>query len=941
MYGSQSQLYCSAKMETYEDDSDTSTDSWLPEIKPRRRFSTDEANTLENIYEVDSNPLPQTLQDIADQFGTERKVITTWFQNRRAKHKRKAKRERVLSSGLSQPSCLSESMTSQRLTLEPNHTFANMHTQTDNLAESHPIYGDLVCKEGKSLSAEVVPMENTNSLMYPLADDDSFSYLSPLHTQPEASTMHSFVNNIGTLYEEEKQNSENYELKAELNSEYRHVRKDAVKKVIANMTVGKDVSGLFPDVLKNMQTEDLELKKLVYLYLMNYAKTQPELVILAVNTFVKDSDDPNPLIRALAIRTMGCLRVDKIIDYLTEPLRKCLKDENPYVRKTAAVCVAKLYELNPELTVEQDFINIVKEMVSDINPMVVANAVVALSDINEASPEKDVFVVNSTILNKLLHALNECTEWGQIAILTALVDYKASNTKEAEGICDRVLPRLQHANGAVVLSAIKVLMINMRLVKDEGLIRTFCRKMAPPLVTLLSSPPEVQYIALRNINLILQKRPEVLSNEMRVFFCKYNDPPYVKLEKLEIMIRLCNDRNVDQLLSELKEYANEVDVDFVRKSVNAIGRCAIKIEEAAERCINVLLDLINTGVTYVVQEAIVVIKDIFRKYPRKYEGIIPTLCENLDALDEPEAKGSLTWIIGEYAERIDNADELINSFLENFKEENAQVQLQLLTATVKLFLKKPAENQDLVQRVLQIATNECDNADIRDRAYVYWRLLSTDPQAAKAVVLSEKPPIAGENAGLSPALLDELIYHIGTLAAVYHKPPETFIAGKRYGADNVNKAVMDHADEDDVTAPPPQIQAAIKNNDIGNLLDLDWDEPANQATSPIMADSGSSQGGSGSLSDLLSLNTTSAPATAPAAAPNAGSNNVDDIMKLFGTGVSQPVNQTAMANTFTNDLFGSSSPTQPSSQSSPSMSSPQQPTQQPAPATKDPFAGLF
>lgn len=53
------------------------------------------------------------------------------------------------------------------------------------------------------------------------------------------------------------------------------------------MTIGKDVSGLFADVVKNMQTEDLELKKLVYLYLMNYAKSQPELVILAINTFVK------------------------------------------------------------------------------------------------------------------------------------------------------------------------------------------------------------------------------------------------------------------------------------------------------------------------------------------------------------------------------------------------------------------------------------------------------------------------------------------------------------------------------------------------------------------------------------------------------------------------------------------------------------------------------
>jgi len=53
------------------------------------------------------------------------------------------------------------------------------------------------------------------------------------------------------------------------------------------MTIGKDVSSLFADVVKNMQTDDIELKKLVYLYLINYAKSQPELVILAVNTFVK------------------------------------------------------------------------------------------------------------------------------------------------------------------------------------------------------------------------------------------------------------------------------------------------------------------------------------------------------------------------------------------------------------------------------------------------------------------------------------------------------------------------------------------------------------------------------------------------------------------------------------------------------------------------------
>lgn len=55
------------------------------------------------------------------------------------------------------------------------------------------------------------------------------------------------------------------------------------------MTVGKDVSALFPDVVNCMQTDNLELKKLVYLYLMNYAKSQPDMAIMAVNTFVKVS----------------------------------------------------------------------------------------------------------------------------------------------------------------------------------------------------------------------------------------------------------------------------------------------------------------------------------------------------------------------------------------------------------------------------------------------------------------------------------------------------------------------------------------------------------------------------------------------------------------------------------------------------------------------------
>ena len=440
-----------------------------------------------------------------------------------------------------------------------------------------------------------------------------------------------------------------HELKEELHTNDKTKQKEAVKKVIAAMTVGKDVSMLFPDVCNCMQTPNIELKKLVYLYLINYAKSQPDLAIMAVNTFVKDASDGNPLIRALAVRTMGCIRVQQITEYLTTPLLKCLRDEDPYVRKTAAICVVKLFDINPELVQEQGFLELVVNLVSDQNPSVVANAVACLSEIAEASGHENIFGLVPGCLPKLLAALNECSEWGQVHLLDAIALSRPDDAKTAESTIDRVLPRLQHSNSAVVLSAAKVVLNNLALTSDAEVVRTVAKKLAPPLVTLLSAEPEIQFVALRNIQLITQKRPGILANDIKVFFCRYNDPTYVKMEKVDVIIMLASDRNVEQVLMELKEYAYaEVDMDFVRKAVRAIGRCALKMASAAERSVAVLVDLIQTKVSYVVQEAIVVIKDIFRKYPNQYESVISTLCENLESLEEPEAKAALIWIIGLY-----------------------------------------------------------------------------------------------------------------------------------------------------------------------------------------------------------------------------------------------------------------------------------------------------
>ena len=229
-------------------------------------------------------------------------------------------------------------------------------------------------------------------------------------------------------------------------------------------------------------------------------------------------------------------------------------------------------------------------------------------------------------------------------------------------------------------------------------------------------------------------------------------------------------------------YATEIDVDFVRKSVRAIGKLAIKITPAAQLCISTLLDLVSTKVSYIVQEATVVIRNIFRKYPNQYESIISTLCEHLDSLDEPEAKAAMIWVIGQYADRIENSDELLEDFLFSWQEEPVDVQLALLTASVKLFLHRPTKCADLVMRVLKQVVDEADNPDLRDRGYMYWRLLAhsgNDPSIAKRIVLADKPAITAAAEQLDANTLDEMCLNIGTLATVYLKPVQQVFRSAR------------------------------------------------------------------------------------------------------------------------------------------------------------------
>ncbi|KAI9225367.1 MAG: adaptin N terminal region-domain-containing protein [Piptocephalis tieghemiana] len=634
------------------------------------------------------------------------------------------------------------------------------------------------------------------------------------------------------------------ELRSELNSDRRdpkHSKKKAVlKRIVANMTMGNDMSQLFPDVLACIGTPSIEVKKMVYLFLINYARARPEQSSEAISGFLRDTADPNPLVRALAIRTMGYLKVDSVVEAFVHPLKEALHDDDPFVRKTAALGVAKLCSHDKSLVEREGLLQSLMSLLSDPNPTVVANAVASLTEISERSEDFQLSISVSAA-NKLINALDQSSEWGQVSLLEALLSCVPQEPGEAESLADRVVPRLQHSNAGVVLSAVKVIVYLMNYMPSQRDVQSLCRKLGPPLITLLNSSREIQYVTLRNILLILQRHP-ILQGNIHVFFCKYDDPPNVKLTKLDILYRLSTSDNVDRVLTELAEYATEVDVDFVRKSVRLIGKLAILIDSATERCITTLVRLVESRVHYVLQEAIIVIKDIFRKYPNRYEGIIGTLCDNLGDLDDPEAKVSMIWVVGQYAERIDHVEYVLEGFLDNFAQEPTQVKLALLTAVMKLFLKRPSVGQDLVPKVLKWATEDTDDPDVRDRGYIYWRLLSTDPVVAKEIILADQPEISLESSeGMAPVLLDELLLHISSLASIHHKPPSSFIPSSKTRALEASKVLVPRSSP---SSAPMHIDLPSRHLAIpGNPYEMAADRPALALTpgpSPLLSSSKSS-----------------------------------------------------------------------------------------------------
>ncbi|XP_051545157.1 AP-3 complex subunit beta-2-like isoform X6 [Myxocyprinus asiaticus] len=565
------------------------------------------------------------------------------------------------------------------------------------------------------------------------------------------------------------------DLKEMLDSNKDSLKLEAMKRIVAMIARGKNASDLFPAVVKNVVSKNIEVKKLVYVYLVRYAEEQQDLALLSISTFQRGLKDPNQLIRASALRVLSSIRVTIIVPIMMLAIKEAASDMSPYVRKTAAHAIPKLHSLDPEQ--KDQLIEVIEKLLADKTTLVAGSVVMAFE---EVCPDRIDLIHKN--YRKLCNLLIDVEEWGQVVIINMLTRYArtqflnpnineslleesgeksfyASDDEEDEDkkveasvlakrkpyvmdpdhrlLLRNTKPLLQSRNAAVVM-AVAQLYFHLAPKAEVGVI-------AKALVRLMRSHSEVQYVVLQNVATMSIKRRGMFEPYLKSFYIRSTDPTQIKILKLEVLTNLANETNISTILREFQTYIKSMDKDFVAASIQAIGRCATNIGEVRDTCLNGLVQLLSNRDELVVAESVVVIKKLLQMQPEQHSDIIKHMAKLIDNIQVPMARASILWLIGEYCEHVPKiAPDVLRKMAKTFNNEEDIVKLQIINLAAKLYLTNSKQSKLLTQYVLNLAKYD-QNYDIRDRArFIRQLIVPTDKSGAlnkyaKKLFLALKP----------------------------------------------------------------------------------------------------------------------------------------------------------------------------------------------------------
>ncbi|KAJ8370350.1 hypothetical protein SKAU_G00103780 [Synaphobranchus kaupii] len=534
--------------------------------------------------------------------------------------------------------------------------------------------------------------------------------------------------------------------------------RNVILRVIRFMTQGLDMSPLYMEMVKASATVDIVQKKLVYLYMCTYAGLKPDLALLAINTLRKDCADPNPMVRGLALRSMCNLRMPGITEYIQQPVLTGLRDKASYVRRVAVLGCAKMQNLQPDTEIDGAVVNELYGMLRDPDPVVMVNCLRALEEILK---DEGGVVINKPIAHHLLNRLKDLDCWGQSEVLTFLLRYSPKGEDELFDVLNLLDGFLQSGHSAVTAATLR-LFLQLAAAHPAVQADALGRGRGPLLTACTAHSRELRFAGLCHVQQVLRSLPAHFAGHYKKFFCSYSEPNYIKFRKMEILVELVNDENVALVLEELQAYCTDVSPELAQAAIFAVGRIG---RTYSERCLSILTCLLGLRQDHITSAVVQTFRDLVWLCPQCTSSVCTAIAGCEDCIQDSEGKQALIWLLGVHGDQISSAPYVLEEYIDGLKTElSPAVKQELLTATVRLFLSRPAETQDMLGRLLHYCIEEESDMCVRDRALMCYRLLRCGVEETRRVVGGPKSdPSLGVITGRPEEPVNSWVPHFNTL----------------------------------------------------------------------------------------------------------------------------------------------------------------------------------
>lgn len=494
-----------------------------------------------------------------------------------------------------------------------------------------------------------------------------------------------------------------------------------------------EVTEVFFGVTKLFQSHDVNLRRMVYLFIKEVAETcNPDDVIIVTSSLTKDMNIGEDLYRANAMRVLAKIIDAAMLGAIERYLKQAIVDKNAFVASSALMAGMRLFVTCPEVV--RRWINEVQEAVTSINEMVQFHALSLLYKIKQ----HDRLAVSKTVQQLSKGSLRSPLATCLLIRYTSNLLKEDLNATNARNSYQFLESCLRHKNDMVIFEAAKAI-CNLPGVDASDL---------APAVTVLqlflsSNKPSLRFAAVRTLSEVAVRHPSALTKSNEDMENLVNDSNRsIATLAITTLLKTANESSIERLMKQISSFMSDIGDEFKIVVVKAVRELCSKYPQKNRVLVGFLSTLLREEGGFEYKKAIVdSILDLMHSIPETKESSLLHLCEFIEDCEFSELIVQVMHVIGTVGPTTNSPNKFIRFIFNRVILENSVVRAAAVSTLGHFATNVPELKSSIVVLLNQCLLDEDD--EVRDRTAIVLKMLKQYPDSnSLAHITSEQLPMS-------------------------------------------------------------------------------------------------------------------------------------------------------------------------------------------------------